>query len=409
MQLLTAPLSQFSGDRLVAAGLTGLVGGGAGYLGTRALLSACFAAGTPLLTLDGCKPIEEFRVGDLVLSRAEVDADGPVVAKEVLEVFVRTGRVLHLHVGGQVIRTTTEHPFWVHGEGWLPASQLRVGDLLVGHDSRWVEVEDVLDTGEYERVYNLRVADYHTYFVGSAEWGFSVWAHNEYSDFLNRLERQGTEKLRAIYDAEVLQGNGSHAEFVQFQKAMTALDPGLSVYQIRAAWRQVKADRAALTQAGGRQNGQLPPEDGDPATLPARNTAAAEAFLDHIINTRGAIEPLVGPGGGKGKVYLMLGDGEHPLIDGRDYVGKTTLNTVQQRMGQHKDKTVDGAPPTGRMVARGLSGDEMTGLETVLIERGGNRLGNGRAERRPTHEDYTRMVNAAYSLLRGWYQNGGGG
>ena len=27
-------------------------------------------------------------------------------------------------------------------------------------------------------VYNLRVADWHTYFVGCDEWGFSVWAHN---------------------------------------------------------------------------------------------------------------------------------------------------------------------------------------------------------------------------------------
>jgi hypothetical protein len=41
-----------------------------------------------------------------------------------------------------------------------------------------VAVEDLLDTGEYETLYNLRVADHHTYFVGSREWGFSVWAHN---------------------------------------------------------------------------------------------------------------------------------------------------------------------------------------------------------------------------------------
>ena len=26
----------------------------------------------------------------------------------------------------------------------------------------------------------LRIADYHTYFVGAADWGFSVWAHNQY-------------------------------------------------------------------------------------------------------------------------------------------------------------------------------------------------------------------------------------
>jgi hypothetical protein len=36
----------------------------------------------------------------------------------------------------------------------------------------------LVHTGKQERVYNLRVADYHTYFVGSEEWRFSVWAHN---------------------------------------------------------------------------------------------------------------------------------------------------------------------------------------------------------------------------------------
>ena len=27
-------------------------------------------------------------------------------------------------------------------------------------------------------MYNFRIADYHTYFVGGAAWGFDVWAHN---------------------------------------------------------------------------------------------------------------------------------------------------------------------------------------------------------------------------------------
>jgi hypothetical protein len=55
---------------------------------------------------------------------------------------------------------------------------LKVGDWLLTQDGLCVRVEDLLDTGEYETLYNFRVADHHTYFVGCDEWGFSVWAHN---------------------------------------------------------------------------------------------------------------------------------------------------------------------------------------------------------------------------------------
>ena len=44
----------------------------------------------------------------------------------------------------------------------------------------WAAVEEVYDTGEWEPVYNLRVADHHTYFVGDETWGFALWAHNSY-------------------------------------------------------------------------------------------------------------------------------------------------------------------------------------------------------------------------------------
>jgi hypothetical protein len=41
----------------------------------------------------------------------------------------------------------------------------------------------VFDTGEWEQVYNIRVAAYHTYFVGSEEWGWVGWAHNACIEF----------------------------------------------------------------------------------------------------------------------------------------------------------------------------------------------------------------------------------
>jgi hypothetical protein len=167
----------------------GLVAGFAAHeLGRRAhevatgercnLFSACFAAGTPLRTPDGSKPIEAFVPGDLVLSRDEARPDGAVEAKVVEEVFVKTGRVLHLHVGGQVIETTPEHPFYAYDKGWVPAMTLAAGDRLLGEDGSWIPVEEGFDTGEYAPVYNLRVADWHTYFVGEETWGFAAWAHN---------------------------------------------------------------------------------------------------------------------------------------------------------------------------------------------------------------------------------------
>ncbi len=48
--------------------------------------------------------------------------------------------------------------------------------------SGYIGVADLLATGQVEPVYNLRVADYHTYFVGrSLDAPWSVWAHNAYT------------------------------------------------------------------------------------------------------------------------------------------------------------------------------------------------------------------------------------
>lgn len=36
-----------------------------------------------------------------------------------------------LEVGGETIETTDEHPFYVAGQGWTKARDLRAGDLLI--------------------------------------------------------------------------------------------------------------------------------------------------------------------------------------------------------------------------------------------------------------------------------------
>jgi RHS repeat-associated protein len=141
-------------------------------------LTACFAAGTPLLTPTGSKPIETFKPGDLILSAPENDPDAVPEARVVEETFTNYSTLLNVHIGGQVIRTTEEHPFYVRDTGWVSAKELQVGALLRSHDGVWHAVEAVTYSGEVAPVYNLRVADHHTYFVGGHDWGFSVWAHN---------------------------------------------------------------------------------------------------------------------------------------------------------------------------------------------------------------------------------------
>lgn len=74
------------------------------------------------------------------------------------------------------------------------ARELQPGDPLRSNDGRWIAVEEVVDNGEESVVYNLRVSEYHTYFVGEQEWGFSVWAHNACGQTMQRIASWTTAK-----------------------------------------------------------------------------------------------------------------------------------------------------------------------------------------------------------------------
>ena len=98
------------------------------------------------------------QVGDKVWSKPEDEPNHPSGWKLVEELFVRTGRIWHLRVGGELIRTTGEHPFYVAGKGWTDACLLQPGDRLCCRDGHTADVQECTDPGEYETVYNCRVA-----------------------------------------------------------------------------------------------------------------------------------------------------------------------------------------------------------------------------------------------------------
>jgi Pretoxin HINT domain len=218
--------------------------------------------------------------------------------KQVEEVFVRLASILHLHVGGQVIRTTAEHPFYVRDKGWVPAGQLAIGDLLSSHDGRWVAVEDFLDTGEYETVYNLRVADYHTYFVGGEHWGFSVWSHNSCFRALNEADAASIEAGERIKPKgeggsiiDQIRG-GTDTKYISVSKTLE----GTAKYTGSAG--VVEIDLAILKQTG---SGIVPHEQvlqqaqrwGGPRDV-ANVIASQEMLITRGIDPRAIIRTIIG-------------------------------------------------------------------------------------------------------------------
>ena len=102
------------------------------------------------------------------------------------EVFSDFAPVIRIHLRGRTIRTTVEHPFFTRERRWMPAGALEPGELFRSRDGQWIEVERIEDLGEETDVYNLRIADFHTYFAGSLEWS---WMHGHIIDTAQTMFR----------------------------------------------------------------------------------------------------------------------------------------------------------------------------------------------------------------------------
>lgn len=123
----------------------------------------CLAAGTPVWTDRGPRPIDEVAVGDLVLSQHP--DTGELAYKPVLRTTVRPpASLVRLTIDGGTLTASGGHPFWVSGRGWVRARELAVSDRLHGVDGTRL-VEAVKPVGR-DQTYNLIVADFNTYFAG---------------------------------------------------------------------------------------------------------------------------------------------------------------------------------------------------------------------------------------------------
>lgn len=112
------------------------------------MICSGFIAGTPVHTDKGLVPIEQLKVGDLVLSQPE--EQGERAYRRITQTFVHDDApiwvVKYMLIDGDVpwghpeympknetlhhCYVTSNHPFWVEGKGWTAAEELKQYQVL---------------------------------------------------------------------------------------------------------------------------------------------------------------------------------------------------------------------------------------------------------------------------------------
>jgi len=124
---------------------------------------SCFGAGTPVRTVDGVRPIESLKVGDLVLTQST--DTGALDYKPILVVHHNPpSATFRIKVGGESIISSHFHRFWVAGRGWVMARELKAGDPV--RTLGGVSPVEGVEADKVQAVYNLDVAENADFFAG---------------------------------------------------------------------------------------------------------------------------------------------------------------------------------------------------------------------------------------------------
>jgi hypothetical protein len=153
-----------------------------------------FAANTAVVMSDySFKRIDEIRVGDLVLA-SEPDSDSDrAIPREVTAIHVhRDSDLVDIKVssseGNSTIEATVGHQFWSSTvNSWVPAERLSSGEKLTSLRGETVTVRSLDHKQEERSMFDLTVAESHSYYVGTGS--VAVLVHN-CGSFGLKIEKQ---------------------------------------------------------------------------------------------------------------------------------------------------------------------------------------------------------------------------
>ncbi len=251
----------------VAYGYSG--GGGGG----------CFPAGTEVRTADGFKPIASIPEGTEVY--AQNTETGRWDLKKVLNTQAHQyeGDLVTIETGETKIKSTGNHPFWVvkglelkerpqaadvpfqerrlTGRGrWVEAHHLKPGDVLGVLDNKELKIHSLTFGYTQTTVYNLEVADSHTYTVGQD----GLLVHNKGAKKEKAAPAGEAEIAAEPLTEQVLivpeqEWNTEEYDRIYGQPFLKALDNPLSTFSIDVDTASYSNVRRFL------QGGKMPLED----------------------------------------------------------------------------------------------------------------------------------------------------
>ena len=105
----------------------------------------------------------------------------------------KVDKLVHLTVNGEEIITTVDHPFYVNGQGFVHAVDLCIGSELVDSAGSILKVEQIFREKLQDEtcdVYNFKVDEWHTYFVGDR----GVLVHNADRSYSSTAEVENALK-----------------------------------------------------------------------------------------------------------------------------------------------------------------------------------------------------------------------